>query len=216
MPITDSTYYEKGKKFIPNNNNQNTEIAGVPSAVSELDYFISKYEREFTIGFLNITLYNELESALLDLPNADIKWQNLVEGNEYVKDSVTYRFDGLRGFMQDSMVAFYVFCKYMENDESYYSTTGTIKSDASGANTFSPTTKYLDAWYIFLEKYQNEVGVNEHRYFTDCYGNVVGIDYYNQQTKNVLVTLETYMKDHETDFVGYEFTRYNGANSLGI
>ena len=35
MPITDSTYYERGKKFIPNNNNLNTEIPGVPSVVSE-------------------------------------------------------------------------------------------------------------------------------------------------------------------------------------
>jgi len=214
--VTDTTYYELGKKFIPNNNNQNTEIPGVPSVKSELDYSIDEYERDLLVGFLGYALYKELDTALDDLPNADVKWQNLVEGVEYVKDSITYRFDGLRGFNRDSLVAYYVFCKYMENDESYYSTTGTIKSDASGANSFNPTAKYLDAWYIFLEKYQNEVGLDEHRYITDGYGNVVGIDYYNQQTTKTIVTLETYMKDHEADFEGYQFTRYAGANMLGL
>ena len=213
--ITDSTYYEAGKKFIPNNNNQNTEIAGVPNVVSAIDDFIVKYERELLIDVLGITLYNELNTALADLPNADIKWQNLVNGVEYVKDSVTYRFDGLRGFEKDSLVSFYVFCKYMENDESYYSTTGVTKSNAQNANNFTPTRKYLDAWYIFLEKYQNEVGINEHSYIYDNYGCVVGIDYYNQ-SKGGLVTLETYLKDHETDFYGYTFKRYTGANSLGL
>ena len=45
MPITDSTYYKQGKKFIPNNNNLNTEIAGVPSVKTELEETIVKYEQ---------------------------------------------------------------------------------------------------------------------------------------------------------------------------
>lgn len=214
--VTDSTYYQVGKKFIPNNNNLNTEIAGVPNVKTELDETIVKYERELLIGFLGITLYNELNTALDDLPNADVKWQNLVDGTEYVKDSITYRFDGLRGFDKDSLVAFYVFCKYLENDESYYSTTGVTKSNAQNANNFTPTRKYLDAWYIFLDKYQNEFAVNEHQYLYDSYGSVVGIDYYMSQNKSKLVTLETYLKDHEADFEGYSFKRYTGANSLGL
>ena len=217
MPITDTTYYQRGKKFIPDNNNLNTEIAGVPNNGSELDYFITEYERELLIGALNITLYNELNTALVDLPNADVKWQNLVEGTEYVKDGVTYRFDGLRGFNKDSMVAYYIFCKYLENDESYYSTTGVVKSKASNSEMFSPTRKYLDAWNLFLMKYQDEYMADNYSYFVDDYtGLVVGIDYYHSQEKKLLVTLETYLKDHETDFEGYNFTRYSGANSFGI
>lgn len=217
MPtITDSTYYEKGKKFIPNNNNLNTEIVGVPNVSTELEDAISKYERELLIGFLGITLYNELNTALADLPNADVKWQNLVDGTEYVKDGVTYRFDGLSGFDKDSLVAYYVFCKYMENDESYYSTTGIVKSNAQNADSFNPTRKYLDAWSTFLEKYQNEVYSDGYSLLQDRHGNVVGYDYYNQGQNNTLVTLETYLKDHETDFEGYTFKRYEGSNSLGI
>lgn len=217
MPtITDSTYYEVGKKFIPNNNNLTTEIPGVPNVSNELSSTISKYERELLIGFLGITLYNELNTALADLPSADVKWQNLVNGVDYVKDSVTYRFDGLRGFEKDSLVAYYVFCKYMENDESYYSTTGVVKSNAQNSNSFTPTRKYLDSWYMFLEKYQNDISTGDYSYLIDNYGNVVGLDYYNQAKSNKLVTLETYLKDHEADFEGYVFKRYTGANSLGI
>lgn len=217
MPnITDSTYYITGKKSIPNNNNLNAEIAGVPSVASKIDEFIVKYERELLIGFLGITLYNELNTALADLPSADIKWQNLVNGVEYVKEGETYRFDGLRGFDKDSLVAFYVFCKYMENDESYYSTTGVVKSKAQNSDSFSPTRKYLDAWYMFLGKYQNEVAVYDYSIIYNYNGYPVGVDYYNQVFKNKLVTLETYLKDHESDFEGYEFTRYEGSNSLGI
>lgn len=216
MPITDSTYYQTGKKFIPNSKDVNSRPAGSPVVETQLDFIIKKYEREFLVGILGITLYNELNTALADLPNADIKWRNLVNGTEYVKESITYRFDGLRGFEKDSLLAFYVFCKYLENDESYYSTTGVVKSNAQNANNFAPTRKYLDAWYIFLDKYQNEVGVNEQSYIYDSYGCVVGIDYYNGGNKNKLVTLETYLKDHEADFIGYEFIRETGANSLGI
>lgn len=217
MPITDSTYYQQGKKFIPNSKDMNSRPAGTPVVKSALDETIVKYEREFVLGFFNnITLYNELNTALDDLPSADIKWQNLVNGTEYVKDSVTYRFDGLRGFEKDSMVAFYVFCKYMENDESYYSTTGVVKSNAQNADSFSPTRKYLDAWYILLDKYQNETAHDEHTYIYDSYGCVVGIDYYKGGNDRKLVTLETYLKDHEADFEGYEFKRYTGSNSLGI
>lgn len=215
--ITDNTYYQRGKKFIPNNNNLNTEISGVPNNGSELDYFITKYEREFLIGALNITLYNELNTALDDLPNADVKWQNLVNGVEYVKDDVTYRFDGLRGFNNDSMVAFYVFCKYMENDESYYSTTGTVKSNSANSSNFSPNRKYQDAWYIFLDKYQNNPYKHDPNYIIDdCTGLIVGLDYYHTKDNQLLVTLETYLKDHESDFEGYKFTRYESVNSLGI
>lgn len=211
--ITDYTYYLKGKKFIPNVQSLN---AGVTDNLDKINHFITKYERELLIGFLGIALYNELNTALDDLPSADIKWQNLVNGTDYVKDSVTYRFDGLRGFDKDSLVAFYVFCKYMENDESYYSTTGTVKSMASNAEVFTPTRKYIDAWYIFLDKYQDSESKDEVKYIIDNYGNVVGIDYYNQQENNTLVTLETYLKDHESDFEGYNFKHYTGTNSLGI
>lgn len=216
MPnITDSTYYEKLNLFIPNNNNLNADIQGVPNNISRIDAAISKYERELLIGVFGIGLYNQLNTALDDLPSADIKWQNLVNGIDYTKEGVVYRFDGLRGYEKDSLVANYVFCKYMEVDESYYSTTGVTKSKAANANNFNPTRKYLDSWYSFLEKYQNgdTSGVNV---LYDTFGNPIGVDYFGSGNDSGLVTLETYLNDHKEDFDGYVFKRYTSANSLGI
>lgn len=215
MPITDYTYYTRGKKSIPNVRNLNYEVEGVPSNGVNLSHFINKYERELLINCLNVTLYNELQQALVDLPNADQKYINLIEGTTYIKDDITYIWDGLRGFEQDSLVAFFVFCRYMEVNESYYSTTGVISSNASNSVAFDPTRKYIDAWYSFLNKYQNEHEENSYSYIVDGNtGFVCGIDYYTEDKENLLVTLEQYLKDHESDFEGYQFKRYEGTNSL--
>lgn len=215
MSITDATYYQRGKKFLPNINNINAEIAGVPNATNELQLFIDKYERLFLINFLGIVNYELLKVALLNLPAADAKWKNLVTGVNYVKNSKTYRFDGLRGSNLDSLVAWYIFCKYMENDESYYSTTGIAKSTASNSNSFAPTRKYLDAWYSFLTAYQNDSTINQPTVFVNASG-VVGVDYYGAEESNSLVTLETFLKDHSTDYVGYNLKKYDSKNGWGI
>ncbi|QIG62283.1 hypothetical protein [Tenacibaculum phage JQ] len=214
MNITDATYYQLGKKFIPSIGAIQAPVQGVPTNDDKLDYFIAKYERLLLLNSLGVTLYNELKQALLDIDNAATKWQNLVKGIEYVKDGVTYRFDGLRGFEKDSFVAYFVFCKYMENDESYYSTTGTTKAKAENTTYFEPTRKYIDAWNIFLNGYQKTV-TNSHPNYYTLDGEIVGIDYYNEP-KGGIVSLEQYLEDNKADFEGYSFKRYESINSLGI
>ena len=116
MNITDATYYQTGIKFIPNAEVSGTPIAGDPTntTVSEIDDFIVTNERLLLFSFLNVNLYDELKLALLDIDNADIKWQNLIKGADYVKDGVTYRFDGLRGFNKESLIAYFVYCEYIK------------------------------------------------------------------------------------------------------
>jgi len=214
MNITDATYYERGKKFIPNNNNKNSEVPGVPNVGSELDSLISEIERPFIIELLGIESATELEVALLDLNNADQKWKDLVEGVNYTIDTIVYRFDGLRGNNKESLLAYYVFCKYMEQDESTYSTTGVVRSDASNAHSFSPSRKYLDCWYLFLNAYQNKTSANNPIVFER--NGILGIDYYGQKRKGGLVTLETFLTDHEEDYVDFHIERHETKNSLGI
>lgn len=217
MNITDETYYLRGKKFIPSAGKGELVADGIPAKTDELTTAITKYERLFLLNFLSVDLYNELVSALDDLENADIKWKNLINGTDYIKDGVTYRFDGLRGFDLDSMVAFFVFCKYMENDESYYSTIGTVKGKQGSTESFAQTRKYIDAWIIFLSKYQNNEESAEFVYYLDSMDSVVGIDYFNSSSdKKGLVTLETYLEDNKGDFEGYVFRRFEQDNSLGL
>ena len=123
MNITDATYYQKGLTFIPSVEvSGNTSIGVVPTNknISELDYFIEKYERLLSLKFLgNVNLYNKLAIALNDIDNAGTNWQNLVKGCTYTKDGKEYIFEGLRGYNKDSFVANYIFCQYLENDNSY-------------------------------------------------------------------------------------------------
>ena len=217
MPtITDSTYYQTGIKFIPNTKLSGTPVVGVPvnDTIEKLNSFIVENERVLLLSFLSVELYNELLSALDDIDNAILKWQNLVKGTTYTKDGVTYIFDGLRGFNFNSLVANYVFCKYLENDNSYYSTSGVVKIKDANADNFDPTRKYITNYNAFLNAYQDSCESYKEYYISN--DNVVGVDYYGSKGDNRIVTLEAFLKDNELDYEGYEFRRFERLNSFGI
>lgn len=212
--VTDNTYYQSGKKFIPNTSDQDAGY-GVASKDTLNDIIIDT-ERQLLIDCLNVTLYNELTIALDNLPSADQKWRDLVEGKSYTKDGDTFYWEGLRGFNKNSLVAYYVFCAYMQNDDSYYSTTGVKKVEANGSVNSGTTKKYVNAFNEFVAKYQDKYREDEVSYFVDCYGAVVGVDYYNQQNKSQNVSLEKFLKDHPDDFPDIAFRRYEMLNTWGI
>lgn len=216
MSITNASYYQTGIKFIPDAKGTGTVI-GDPTngTIDKLESFIIDNERLLSLNFLNIDLYDDFTQDINDLDNAQYRWKNLLLGVTYIKDDVTYRFDGLRGFNKDSLVAYYVFCKYLINDETYYSTTGVVKTKSKNALIADSTPRLIDNYYAFLNKYQDKVGSNEPKYY--CQDDViVGVDYYNESKKGGLVTLETFLRDHKEDYEGYSFTRFQGINSFGI
>ena len=217
--VTDSTFFEIGnKKQIPNIKTGNSPSVGFGSTNSQtqLDSVIVAAERQLLTDCLGRALFIELETALDDFPNASQKWKDLVEGVDYIKNGVTVRFEGLRGFQKDSLVAYYVFCEYMQRDDSYYSTTGTVKTAQNGSTNYGGTKKYNDAWNTFIQYYQNDVSSDECKYLYDSFGSVVGIDYYNQEDNSTFITLETYLSDNKLDFEGYKFRRYERVNSLDL
>lgn len=218
--LTNPTYHQKGRYFIPNSNDLSARPTGQGGAKDSVQYFIDVYERELLINFLGVDLYNELVTVYPNISDVgNEKWYNLVNGTDYVKDGISYRFDGLLGSNKNSLISAYIYCKYLENDNSYYSTTGIIKQTANNVNQFDPSPKYIASWLDFLEKYQDSYYTSNNSYtaLVDSYGCVVGLDYYNEDGFiNRLVTLETYLKDHESDFIGYNFKRYESLNTFGV
>ena len=196
MSIIDSTYFEKGILYIPNNKDVSAAPVGAPSIKSELEFCIEKNEPNLLMNSLGVTNYRLLETAMLDLPNADQKWKDLVDGADYTINSKWYRWDGLRGFNKESLIACYVFCKYLRNDESIYTTVGVIKNTAKNAVNFNPTKKYLVADASFIKQYQSldesSVKRSLYQYLTDM---------------NEL---------DSTSFPDFEFKFYTPANFLGI
>ncbi len=214
--IIDNTYFEKGWLFIPNNKDTNAEPEASPSAQSEIDFFIEEYERELLLNALGVTLYNELQA---ELPNPTTqKWIDLVDGKDYEINSKTKRWNGLKGATQQSLIAFYVYCQYLRNDNSTYLTTGIAQNTANNAERSDPTPKFVKSWTRFLSQYQGR-GYN-YSYPTVIYNRsgMVGLDYYGQD--NIEINMFQYLTDQNTleptDFPDFEFRFYETYNTMGI
>ena len=215
--IIDATYFEKGSLYIPNNKDISAAPLSEGSAMSEIEFFIDKYERELLLNALGVTLYNLLVTAMDDLPSADQKWQDLVNGKDYTINSKTHRWEGLKGYNKQSLIAFYVYCQYLRNDESTYTTTGVVQNTAKNAENYNPTGKYINAWSSFMCQYQKDNYYNEPRVIYNGSGEM-GLDYFNNN--DVQRSLYQYLTDANeldpTAFPDFEFRFYNIKTSLGI
>ena len=213
--ITDQTYYLKGINFIPNAVDISAS-SDSPSQESELDYFIGICERQLMLDALGVTLFKEFTTAMANLPNAAQKWQDLVGGATYTLDGKEYLWEGLRGYNKNSLVASYIFCEFLRNDESTYTTTGIAQNKAKNAHNYSYTPKYIAAWRNFIKGYQAQAQCDP-VIIRDHFG-IVGLDYH--QNNDSVVSLYRFLTDQNelvaTAFPDFEFKFYENQNSLGI
>ena len=213
--IIDNTYFNKGWLFIPNNKDINAKPIGSPTVQSELDFFIEEYERELLLNALGVNLYNELQSEL-PTPSTQ-KWIDLIDGKDYAINGKTKRWNGLKGVNMQSLIAFFVYCQYLRNDNSTYLTTGISQTTARNAERSDPNVKYVKSWNKFLDQYQG--GLNS-SYPTVIVNNrgMVGLDYYGNQ--NVESSLFEYLTEQNeldnTSFPDFEFKIYETYNTMGI
>ena len=214
--IIDATYFQSGLLYIPNNKDISAAPTGAPSSQNELEVFIDNYERDLLINALGVPLFNLLTTAMDDLPNADQKWQDLVNGTDYTINGKTYRWEGLKGYNKQSLIAFYVYCQYLRNDESTYTTTGVVQNTAKNATNYSPTGKYIKAWNCFIEQYQKDFNYSPN-VIINASGSI-GLDYFNNNDSKR--SLFQYLTDANeldvTAFPDFEFKVYELENSLGI
>ena len=215
--IIDVTYFEKGALYIPNNKDVLVAPTGSPTNQTDLDFYITEYERELLLNALGITLYDELQIALIDLPSADQKWINLVEGVTYTNSQgVVKRWDGLKGFNKQSLIACFIYTEYLRNYNETFATTGVVKNNSKNATNSNATPKYIKAYRKFLEQYQSSDTYNPNVYLNKFGG--VGVDWYG--TDRTQVSLYQFLTDsNELDantFKDFEFKFYREQNSFGI
>jgi len=215
--IVDATYFEKGALYIPNNKDVNVAPTGSPTNQTGLDFYITEYEREVLLNALGIVLYEELQIALLDLPNAPQKWIDLVEGKTYVNSSsVTKRWDGLQGFNKQSVIAFFIYTEYLRNYNETFATTGVVRNDSKNATNYDATPKYIKAHMSFIEKYQSS-NTGSPTSYVNMLG-TSGLDWYGSE--NAQVSLYQFLLDSneldKTAFPDFTFKFYANQNSLGI
>lgn len=215
--IVDTTYFEKGALYIPNNKDINAAPTGSPTNETSLDFYITEYERVVLLNALGVVLYTELQLALVDLPNADQKWKDLVEGTTYVNSSgITKSWDGLQGFNKQSLIAFFIYTEYLRNYNETFATTGTVRNDSKNATNYDATPKYIKAHMNFIEKYQAENTATPIAY-ANKFG-TGGLDWYGSE--NVQVSLFQFLTDSNeleaTKFPDFSFKFYTTQNSFGI
>jgi hypothetical protein len=218
--IIDKTYFKSGELFIPNIISQDAVPQGQASRSSKMSVFIDKYSREFLLNALGVDLFNELSDILKDNTLEEVgneKWKALVKGEDYTYDGKKYRFDGLEGYEKQSMIAYFVFCKYLRDNDITYTTVGTVRDMAKNSFSVSATPKYVDIWNSFIDMYQGKKFDGEPKIITNPAG-LIGVSYYSEE--GVQRSLYRYLSDkNEIDsgnFPDFEFKFYKRYNSMGI
>ena len=202
MSIIDRSYFEFSEVFIPHAKEDITDtLTGVKD---NIDSFILKYEREILISALGFNLFKEFTSELDSTqPNglkvtADVKWDYLLNGLEYVINDKTVNFRGIRfkdvtfegkEFYQ-SFIAYYTYYHYLQDDSQSYSGVGIQKEIPSNANIQTNITKSTKAWRSF---YDLMIGGYYNVSYIYGHMNIIGIDYY--RVDNPERSLYEFIKD---------------------
>lgn len=210
MYIIDRDYFIRELQ-IPNLSEMNS------ASLTELNLFIDGEARPVlldAIGFVNLT---DLESDMTDGElNVDAaqKWKNLVDGCTYEKDGVNVHWQGLRfesGTFKGSLLANYVFCKWLEDQVTTMTGTGEKTIAAKNAEAANSTQRYVKAWNKFVVMYQGANCSSPSRYI------VRGIpftDYFGGQSQEI--SLLTFLSDNETEYPDCPMRRYEPMNQMGL
>lgn len=212
MYIIDQTYFTR-ELSIPNINEVQTE------AYDTLNYFVDEYVRQLLRDALGIEIFNILDTYVIDgafdSTGAPQYIIDLVEGKEYVKSGVTYKWSGListQGVFKKSLLANYVYYQWLKNSFSTQSGVGEVTLNPQNANLVNPTQKLVTAWNSFVTMYQNANCVYPNVYYK---GHTQVIDWlgYNVNTE---VSLIEYLNDNDSDFITATLRVYEYQNQLGI
>lgn len=171
MSITTRDYY---KGLISIGNADAKEDRALLGNSDQLGDLIVKYEREVMVKIFGWSLYKLfIENLELDVngvyqvkDNVDPKWGELLNGKEYTINGVPVVWRGLRfedvksgGVVKQSLLANYIYCQYIDNDELQHSGVGLVITKGKNAVRVSGRGKYATAWNEFV-KMTCSYGVN--------------------------------------------------------
>ena len=202
MPtILTSYYFKSGELFIPNSVAVPSINPNNPNAVDNLQSFIDKYEKTLLVDVLGIDQYNTLRANQSQTSGI---WFDLINGKEY-ENKV---WAGLK-----PLIASFVFCKYLENDKSYYTSVGMERSKAENSISVNPTEKIVEVWNSFIEMYQGSFNC-DYRFLQPIFY-FEGWDLGNYRNKTY-ASLIDYLKAFPDDYSVEYFVGYQPKNRFGL
>lgn len=178
-----------------------------------LQSFIEKYEAEILKKALGRKLYNEFKLALEDngtlKVGVDQKWDNLLNGTEYEKGGVTYYWRGLVD-NNESLIAYYVYYKYVIANIEQQTTLGTVKAEAKNAVSASAVPNTIQAW---RNLYQWYMGDSNYEPLVYQYRGIYVKDWFTGDNSND-VSLYRFLSDNAYD--NWSFTPIENKNTWGL
>lgn len=193
---------------------------------TRLQRCIDVYEREVLIYGLGRQLYEEFISNIDQNPlsvdygnlilGANVIWERLLLGYTYTIGSTDYYWNGLRytietsaNIIYKSLIAYYVYAKYVEQNVSNLTDLGVVAENAKNADLVSPSPKIVYAWREFYKMY----GTNEWNYnrlFASPVYELLNV------TNTGEVSLFKFLIDNRSDYSTWRFTQLDNKNSFGI
>lgn len=123
---------------------------------ADITQFITRYEKEALIDLLGYTLYKALKAEIDSVPQTfTTKWSRLVNGYEYTEDYLgdehTVRWNGLVNTDKVSLLAYYIYYKYVYHHVTHTSSIGEVIASAENANRISVADRLVNAWNRYIE-----------------------------------------------------------------
>ena len=154
-----------------------------------LNQFIARYEPDVLTRLLGYDLYklfsdqfNKPQSGVWTLKtSADAKWDELLNGKEYVLNGVNVKWQGLifkdgtinQGINQ-SLITYYVYTKFIEATEFTHSGVGMQSESSKNSTRVNARSKVAMAFNSFYDLAIGRAAYYNDSYYFDCHYNNSG------------------------------------------
>ena len=215
MYLIDETYFIKNL-VVPDS----APSLDIPNNEQSLEVYIDEYARQLLQKSLGHILFAELDGEVENgelKDTAPTKWKDLVNGKTYSYLGEDYEWKGLlftEGAFKGSVLAYYVFLKWHEDQLSTMSSMGEVKGNAVNSTAVNSTAKHVKLWNKYMEMYQ---GLKPSSYTFSQKNGVDFHDYFNGNNGGYVSLLE-FIGHHEDDYPDAAMTpEFEGfKNSLGL
>lgn len=226
MAIIDRNYFIN-EIFVPQS--QDSASGSLLATETSLDFFIAKYERECLLYVLGYKLFLSFNSELdYNEPNklkatADQKWDDLLNGKEYVDGNgddkvwrgIRFKNDPSLNTYNSSFIANYVYFYYERSDNDTRTNVGNVNESAKNAFLVSKTPKVVSSWNQFVEATYSEC--EGPRVLVNQFG-LIGHDWLSGDGYEV--TLNKFITDmnelDESTYEGYRPKMFRKMTEFGL